>query len=606
MRARSWTSCCSRSSASASSPSARPSALDVVVGGVEHANEDRRPDGDVRLLLTSWRRSRAGSSRRPPRPRSRRTAAATRSSRCGSATCGSTRRSTGCSCGATPAGRWPPTRSATSRTTSGARGHEDRGSSDADALPALKYVTELQLSQVPEREERRPRSRRPRGAMRPRTPSGSSRSRGRPRRVTRFDWGASSTGTCAASPSSRSASPTAIRDEARRQRRALEIVSGSVTHNNLDYLVRMHRANPRAFDSITGSASTRTTGSATTSGTPFVGGRADLRLDTASPREYAGSLLQALRLPRGAGPLRARAGGGACASGDLRGFARALAGKKVWITEFGIGTKVLGAFNAPIAEYTRFIRPRGGVGLAAGHAAAVWEDLWEAFLDQVDRLPGRQPGRRRCCSTRCARRACPASTCTTTTAATWPSSTTTERHGWTRRRSPASAACSRRSRAADPRPSGAAPAPAGAAPAALARHPVVARRRSTPRRCSRSRSASCWPGWPPSTGPAPARSSTAAASSAVHARAGGGLRANRRAGESPDRRLRPVRGGAVHGGPLLRGRGAPGRRQLPRRVRPRDGAVADMLEVHEGDLGASAGTGGRSRCCSSTSRRRGR
>src|SRR6185436_1440030 len=38
----------------------------------------------------------------------------------------------------------------------------------------------------------------------------------------------------------------------------------------------------------------------------------------------------------------------------------------------------------PIADYTRFIRPRDGVGLAAGHGAAVWEDLWEAFADQVD------------------------------------------------------------------------------------------------------------------------------------------------------------------------------------------------------------------------------
>ena len=66
------------------------------------------------------------------------------------------------------------------------------------------------------------------------------------------------------------------------------------------------------------------------------------------------------------------------------GFSRAIKGKRLWITEFGIGSKVLGAFNAPIADYTRFIRPRDGIGLAAGHGAAVWEDLWEAFLDQVD------------------------------------------------------------------------------------------------------------------------------------------------------------------------------------------------------------------------------
>jgi hypothetical protein len=116
----------------------------------------------------------------------------------------------------------------------------------------------------------------------------------------------------------------------------------------------------------------------------FVDGKPMGEWTQASPREYAGSyykrfdfLEELARCVRGKGGGRRQP--------DLRAFSKALSGKQLWITEFGIGTKVIGAFNAPIADYTRFIRPREGIGLAAGHGAAVWEDLWEAFLDQVDR-----------------------------------------------------------------------------------------------------------------------------------------------------------------------------------------------------------------------------
>jgi hypothetical protein len=155
-----------------------------------------------------------------------------------------------------------------------------------------------------------------------------------------------------------------------------------VTHNNLDYLLRMHRANPRAFEEISRIGVH-----------PYHWFRNDVWDDRfvrdvptagwteASPREYAGGYFKRFDFIE---EVASCVAGRRVRDRRLRAFARALAGKKIWITEFGIGTKVLGDFNSPIADYTRFIRPRTGVGLAAGHAAAVWEDLWESFLDQAD------------------------------------------------------------------------------------------------------------------------------------------------------------------------------------------------------------------------------
>ena len=63
---------------------------------------------------------------------------------------------------------------------------------------------------------------------------------------------------------------------------------------------------------------------------------------------------------------------------------RGLFGKKLWITEFGIPTKKLGAHNIPLKDYTHFIRERREPPLPAGLESRAWEDIWDAFFDQVD------------------------------------------------------------------------------------------------------------------------------------------------------------------------------------------------------------------------------
>ena len=177
-------SCCSRSSASARSPgrSTCP-ALDVVVEGVELANEDLAPDGDVRLLLSFL----------APVPRwiVEAPSAATLAAHGRSYSFESlwerhlrvteevhrmlVRRYAGRPVAAYEVGNepdyiWVP---------------EDmkiEGSSSAELYPLSKYVTELQLSQVPEREETAPAIQAAPWGYSPRTRSGWKQSRGRPRR----------------------------------------------------------------------------------------------------------------------------------------------------------------------------------------------------------------------------------------------------------------------------------------------------------------------------------------------------------------------------------------------------------------------------------------
>ena len=256
---------------------------------------------------------------------------------------------------------------------------------DPMLYPLSKYVTELQLAQVPEREEVSPAIQATAWGFEAQDAEWVAARPGGHTPVTRFDWGEKFDWYVRSFAVFQERIGYAIRDEAERTGASVEIVSASVTHNNIDYLLRMHRAHPSAFDPVTkiGVHPYHWVRNDVWD-TKFVDSEPMNAWTKASPREYAESyfkrfdfLEELARCVHGKGSsLRQR---------DLRAFSRALRGKRIWITEFGIGSKVMGAFNAPIADYTRFIRPRDGIGLAAGHAAAVWEDLWEAFLDQVDK-----------------------------------------------------------------------------------------------------------------------------------------------------------------------------------------------------------------------------
>lgn len=166
----------------------------------------------------------------------------------------------------------------------------------------------------------------------------------------------------------------ALRDEAYQGRSPLIVVSGGVTHNNIDYLIRMARLNPQAFTYVDRIGIH-----------PYHWPLHDIWHDhfvdsteksawrQASPHEFARAYFKRFDFLEEVAKLTT---GPASAPG--------LFGKQIWITEFGIPTKKLGLHNTPVKEFTRFIRERDEPPLPEGLESKVWEDLWDAFFAQVD------------------------------------------------------------------------------------------------------------------------------------------------------------------------------------------------------------------------------
>ena len=123
------------------------------------------------------------------------------------------------------------------------------GAGEQFVNPVGKYVTELLLGQVPITDQGIESFEL--GPWGLQTPDGAWTERNRPPvGVLRFDWGPKFDWyvMCAAQLQTHTA--RAIKEEASAHGAELITVSGSVTHNNLDYLVRLQRADRAAFEHI--------------------------------------------------------------------------------------------------------------------------------------------------------------------------------------------------------------------------------------------------------------------------------------------------------------------------------------------------------------------
>ncbi len=187
----------------------------------------------------------------------------------------------------------------------------------------------------------------------------------------KFDWYVRCFGQLQANVS------RAIKEQARDSGVEVITVSGSVTHNNIDYLLRVRRAEPEAFHWIDKIGIHPYHWVANNVwDDEFVSDAPRPPWPTVDPRRYADDYFKRFDFLS----AFSRKSGSRALDKEIRA---AFGGRKLWITEFGIGSKVLGRFNAAVADTTRFIRPRAQVGGAAGYENRVWEDLWGAFLDQV-------------------------------------------------------------------------------------------------------------------------------------------------------------------------------------------------------------------------------
>jgi hypothetical protein len=166
----------------------------------------------------------------------------------------------------------------------------------------------------------------------------------------------------------------AARDEGSLGGVELDIVSGSVTHVNLDYLARMYVADPEAFlfvDKI--GIHPYHWPEHDIRRTDFISDSPMHEWRNANPRDFARlyfkrfDFLEELR----------RLSVGASAGPPF-----GLGGKPIWITEFGVPTKKLGRVNRSLDQL--FVYPRGETVPPAAQSV-VWEDRWDAFLTQVDR-----------------------------------------------------------------------------------------------------------------------------------------------------------------------------------------------------------------------------
>ena len=167
----------------------------------------------------------------------------------------------------------------------------------------------------------------------------------------------------------------AAKDEIQRGRADMVVVSSAVTHVNIDWFIRMFRANPETFRYVDKIGIH-----------PYHWPQHDIhdmtfvdtqmRKDWASvnPRVFARDYFKRFDFIRELTAL--------VAEPDWE-KSYGLSGKALWVTEFGIPTKKLGKANAAIPKHWKiFIYDRAS-DIPDGMAAIRWEDKWEAFFDQV-------------------------------------------------------------------------------------------------------------------------------------------------------------------------------------------------------------------------------
>ena len=239
--------------------------------------------------------------------------------------------------------------------------------------PLHKYVTELHLNQIPDREMSRAIQTMPWGGIGIQDGEwGTEAVAAAP--LLEFPWGPKLDWYVRAFADLHTHLTWAARDELRACGSAARVISCSVTNTNLLYLAQMHRAQPETFAYVDGLgihpyhfAGHDIWDSRFRNPEPYPDWR------TATPREYARDCFKRFDFVAELGRL--------AADPDPQA-SFGMSGKEIWVTEFGIPTKALGKTNQAHAAYVPFIRRRHGEGPGA-YRSKVWEDLWDEFFAQV-------------------------------------------------------------------------------------------------------------------------------------------------------------------------------------------------------------------------------
>src|SRR5262249_16701012 len=166
----------------------------------------------------------------------------------------------------------------------------------------------------------------------------------------------------------------ALHDEGRKRGKRFEIVSAGVTHSNVDFLVRLHRANPEAFSYCTIIAFHPYHWPEHNIHDTTFKNRVDFSdWKSCPPREFAARYFKCFDFFKIFNEFIK----------DRQGMWPGFRGKKIWLTEFGLGTKLHGLYNSVNPQFVPFIRPRRIPAESLPGNSAVWEDIWEAFLSTI-------------------------------------------------------------------------------------------------------------------------------------------------------------------------------------------------------------------------------
>jgi hypothetical protein len=198
-----------------------------------------------------------------------------------------------------------------------------------------------------------------------------------PEPVLEYDWGPKFDWYVKAAAQLTKELAVAVKSEGAAAKCDVTTVSGGVTHNNVDFLIRMYRQEPEVYRWIDAIAvhpyhwnNHDIWDKAFVSSIP----KDDWR--NVTPAEFARHYLKRFDFLEEVAKLTR-------APDAERGFG--LQGKTIWVTEFGIPTKKLGEANRrELAPFMKFIKERREVPLPDGIPSVDWEDLWDAFFAQVD------------------------------------------------------------------------------------------------------------------------------------------------------------------------------------------------------------------------------
>lgn len=237
--------------------------------------------------------------------------------------------------------------------------------------PCDKYITQLHLTQIPENDL-------PGKGCGMRSGYYSEQELDVPRVTTPlkdFRWGLKFDKYVASFAELHEVMTAAVQDEIRRGGTQMRVVSAAVTHVNIDWFARMFRANTNTFLAVDAvGIHPYHWPDHNVHDMKFVGGLPPGDGMSVNPRTYARRYFKQFAfLERLADLTKKR---------DVSGT-YGLAGKPLWITEFGLPTKKVSKYNADLRHlHGMFIYDRA-TPIPADLDAIVWEDRWEAFFRQV-------------------------------------------------------------------------------------------------------------------------------------------------------------------------------------------------------------------------------